>query len=150
MATASEISPPVIGEGQVGRRTRLIPILAFAAILGLGAVALVYFLFDPTKVAIFPPCMFHQVTGLDCPGCGAQRALHQLLRGHFIAAIRLNAMFVISLPLLAWMGFRFLRRKLRDRPIEANPRFWSAYLAAWIIFGVLRDLPFPVCQWFAA
>jgi hypothetical protein len=94
--------------------------------------------------------MFHQVTGLDCPGCGAQRALHQLLRGHFIAAIRLNAMFVISLPLLAWMGFRFLRRKLRDRPIEANPRFWSAYLAAWIIFGVLRDLPFPVCQWFAA
>ena len=151
MATASDISPPVISEPRGDRRVRLISILAFSAILAIGAmVVVVYFVLDPTKVAIFPPCLFHQLTGLDCPGCGAQRALHQLLHGHLIAAIRLNAMFVVSLPLFAWIGFRFLVRSLRHEPIHPNSRWWSAYIAAWIIFGVVRDLPFPICQWFAA
>ena len=156
MATASDISrptdcvPPVI-EGIASRRNQFAPIVLFAAILVIGAVAaLFYFLFDPTKVAIFPPCMFHQLTGLDCPGCGAQRALHQLLHGHLIAAIRLNAMFVVSLPLFTWTGLRFLMRSLRNQPIQPSPGWWSFYIAAWIIFGIVRDLPFPVCQWFAA
>jgi hypothetical protein len=151
MATASNISPPVISEARGERRIRLTPILALTAILAIGAIAaLFYFLFDPTKVAIFPPCLFHQLTGLDCPGCGAQRALHQLLHGHLVAAIRLNAMFVVTLPLFAWVGIRFLARTFCNQPIQPNPRWWSVYLAAWIVFGIVRDLPFPICQWFAA
>lgn len=124
-------------------------LLAGGIALG-AAAALFYFLFDPTRVAIFPPCLFHQLTGLDCPGCGAQRALHQLLHGNLIAAIRLNAMFVFSLPLFAWIGTRFLTRNVRGEPASFNFKWWWVYLAAWIAFGVLRNLPFPVCQWFAA
>jgi Protein of unknown function (DUF2752) len=156
MATASDIPrtatevPPVIN-GIAATSNRSTPIILFAVTITLGAiVALVYFILDPTKVALFPPCLFHQLTGLDCPGCGGQRALHQLLHGHLIAAVRLNAMFVVSLPLFAWVGFRLLARSLRHEPIHLAPRWWSLYLAAWIIFGVLRNLPFPVCQWFAA
>lgn len=156
MATASNISgksdrlPPVI-ESIASRTNRIVPMVLFAAILVIGViVALFYFIFDPTKVAIFPPCFFHQITGLDCPGCGAQRALHELLHGHLIAAIRFNAMFVVSLPLFAWMGLRFLMRSLRNQPIQPSPRWWSIYIAAWIIFGIARDLPFPICQWFVA
>jgi hypothetical protein len=151
MATASEILPPVISEARGERRSRLISILVITAILAVGVLAaLFYFLFDPTKVVIFPPCLFHQLTGLDCPGCGAQRALHQLLHGHLIAAIRLNAMFVVSLPLLAWMGFRFLARNPRHQSIQPNARWWTVYIAAWVVFGIARNLPFPICQWFAA
>lgn len=150
MATASDI-PPVIINGIPARPNRLTPIILFAVTITLGMiVAVAYFFLDPTRVAIFPPCLFHQLTGLDCPGCGAQRALHQLLHGHLIAAIRLNAMFVISLPLLAWMGFRYLTRSLRNEPWHPKSRWWSAYIAAWIIFGIARNLSFPVCQWFAA
>ena len=32
------------------------------------------------------PCLFHQFTGLSCPGCGTQRALFALLHGHPLAA----------------------------------------------------------------
>jgi hypothetical protein len=113
---------------------------------------LIFFAFDPTQVPIFPPCMFHQITGLDCPGCGTQRALHQLLHGNFIAALRLNAMFVISLPFAAWFGLRWMLRTSRGESISAplNSKWLWFYLAAWILFGVLRNLPFPVFQWFAA
>ena len=125
--------------------------LSAGAIILCGVVALLYFLFDPTKVSIFPPCIFHQVTGLDCPGCGAQRALHQLLHGHLIAALRLNAMFVLSLPLAAWFAPRFISRMIKGTTLPPlNTRWLLIYFSAWIVFGVLRDLPFPVCAWFAA
>jgi hypothetical protein len=113
-------------------------------------VGLLYFVFDPTQVSIFPPCLFHQLTGLDCPGCGAQRALHQLLHGNIVAALRLNSMFVLSLPMLALFGPRYVARKLRSEPTGWQMRWLWFYLAAWLLFGVLRNLPFPICQWFAA
>jgi hypothetical protein len=142
MFTGSDISRG----GFPGART-----LMLVAGLVFGAVGvLIFFAFDPTQVAIFPPCMFHQLTGLDCPGCGAQRALHQLLHGNILAAIRLNAMFVVSLPLAAWFGSRWILRTSRGEPLSLNARWLWVYLAAWLVFGVLRNLPFPLFQWFAA
>ena len=51
--------------------------------------------FPPTQFAFYPPCMFHKLTGLNCPGCGTTRALHQLLHGHIGAAFRLNPMLFL-------------------------------------------------------
>jgi hypothetical protein len=141
MVTGSEI-PPVIFPA---RR-----MILWGAVLLCALGALVFFAFDPTKVPIFPQCIFHRVTGLDCPGCGAQRALHQLLHGNVIAALRLNAMFVLSLPLAAWYGPRLIVRSFARLPSGTPPRWLWFYIAAWIVFGVARDLPFPVCAWFAA
>src|ERR1043166_7297636 len=107
------------------------------------AGALVFFVFDPARVPLFPACMFHRLTGLDCPGCGAQRALHQLLHGNIVAALRLNAMFVLSLPLFGWMGTRFVLRKIRNEPGNFHFKWFGFYLAVWIVFGVLRNLPWP-------
>lgn len=45
---------------------------------------------------LFPPCLFHRLTGLNCPGCGMQRFVHALSNGHPLEAIRYNAF----LPLL--------------------------------------------------
>ena len=114
------------------------------------AVVLVYFLIDPTRVAIFPPCLFHQLTGLDCPGCGGQRALHQLLHGNLLAAIRLNAMLVVSLPVLAWVGARYLICHLKSQPMNFRFQWLWFYFAAWMLFGLLRNLPVPIFHWFAA
>ncbi len=147
MSTGSETTlvPPVLRP-----KTNWKPILLLATVIVCGAVAAVFFLFDPTRVPIFIPCLFHQVTGLDCPGCGAQRALHQLLHGNVVAAIRLNAMFVFSLPLFAWLAARAVIRRLRGEQTSFYFKGVWLYFAAWILFGVLRNLPFPVCRWFAA
>ena len=113
-------------------------------------VALVFFVFDPTKVSFFPPCLFHLMTGWDCPGCGAQRALHQLLHGNIIAAVRLNAMFVLSLPLVAWFGPLWAWRAWQRLPLMVNSKWIYFYGVAWLVFGILRNLPFPVFAWFFA
>jgi Protein of unknown function (DUF2752) len=142
MVTGSNISRPGFPAAKA--------LIAAAAVLAGVFGILIFFVFDPTKVSLFPPCLFHQWTGLDCPGCGGQRALHELLHGNLIAAIRLNAMFVFSLPLFGWLIPRWLWRARRGEPISSNSKWWWAYVAAWLLFGVLRNLPVPMLAWFAA
>ena len=51
---------------------------------------------DPADTGLFPPCPFLTLTGLQCPGCGTLRGLHQLLNGHLIAALGLNIVMVLG------------------------------------------------------
>jgi hypothetical protein len=68
--------------------------LLSAALLG----ALVVYRFDPMTAGFYPPCVFHALTGLQCPGCGTTRALHHLLHGDLAGALRLNAMAFAAVP----------------------------------------------------
>src|SRR4051794_34754853 len=79
------------------RRPLTTPLLAAGApVAGCGVLRVV----DPTGGPTL--CPFKAWTGLDCPGCGATRAAHQLLNGHLLAALDLNAMFVLAVPFVAW------------------------------------------------
>ena len=106
---------------------------AKAAILlvAAGAALLVLFLFDPASVRIYPPCPFHALTGLNCPGCGSLRASHALLHGEFQRALALNPLMVAALPVLVI---------LRLKPSWAySPKV--AWLAAvtLIAYGIVRN-----------
>lgn len=71
--------------------------------LFLGAVTvviIVYSIFNPLQSRFFPKCVFHSITGYDCPGCGTQRAIHSLLHGQLLNAIKYNLLFIVSLPYL--------------------------------------------------
>jgi len=115
--------------------------LASCLVAGLGAAAILFF-FDPAHIAIYPVCTFHRLTGLDCPGCGGLRAAHQLLHGHLAAAWRFNAFLVLSLPVLAWLVLRLVRRHFRrDSAPVIRPLWLWVWLAAWMAFSVLRNLP---------
>ena len=82
--------------------------LAFFAVVVLVAAALgsgaILFFFDPTKHGFYPICLFHSLTGWNCPGCGATRAAYQLLHGHLLRALHDNALFVLTLAALAAQG----------------------------------------------
>ena len=70
--------------------------------IGIVAALVVYFTFDPaTPGGWFPKCPFTTLTGWKCPGCGSQRALHQLLHGDIVQAWHYNAGLVVGLPLAA-------------------------------------------------
>ena len=73
--------------------------------------------FDPNESEFFPKCPFFVHTGLKCPGCGTQRALHELLRLRPAEAFGYNAMAVIMMPVLAAMIAAQLFR-------DACPRFY--------------------------
>ena len=105
-------------------------------------IAMMLTLFDPTSCRLYPRCLLHEWTGMYCPGCGTTRALTQLLHGHWLAAMRLNAVMVIGLPLL---GVLYATGRLdRIRPVW----IWTL-LAFLVVFGVLRNLPWTPFTWLA-
>ena len=110
----------------------------------LGVVGgLVLFCFDPRQYHFYPVCYFYKTTGLLCPGCGALRAMHQLLHGHLTAAFRFNPLLVVSLPILGWFGARYAWQKARNEPALLGVRplwLWLA-LTAVLVVSVLRNLP---------
>lgn len=103
----------------VGRSLWLIPVLLAGAVL--------YFLVDPGESALMPKCLFKTLTGLDCPGCGSQRALHSLLHGHLGEALRMNALLVVMLPLIGWMVWLECVRKKR-------PKLYASFYRPWVIW----------------
>lgn len=121
------------------------------AFLGLGA-ALVYYHFNPAVVSFFPACLFRKLTGYHCPGCGTQRALHQLLHGNFREAFRYNALFVLALPYVS-LGFVLdVRNHFRGGVMPAAYRRVEviyAILAALFLFWFLRNIPLEPFSWLA-
>ncbi|MBN8248999.1 MAG: DUF2752 domain-containing protein [Verrucomicrobia bacterium] len=79
-------------------------LIGAAVLLGLGILWRV----EPAGQPFFPRCWLYQTTGLQCPGCGATRAVHALLNGRLQEAIQLNALLVAALPLALWMAIRWL------------------------------------------
>lgn len=116
--------------------------LTFSVLLA-AAAGLVLFWFDPRQYHFYPVCLFYRTTGLLCPGCGALRALHQLLHGHLAAAFRFNPMLVVSLPFLFWFGARFSLQKARNQQVNIGVcPFWLWLgLAAVLVVSLLRNLP---------
>jgi len=79
--------------------------------IGVIILAIVYFIFSPTQSFLFPKCPFLLITGLRCPGCGSQRAIHALLHLRLIEAIKYNALFVFSLPYILFLTYAEIKRK---------------------------------------
>lgn len=99
--------------------------------LGIIAVlAVVYSLFDPAETLWMPKCPVHVLLGLDCPGCGSQRAIHALLHGDLKAATDANALILFFLPVVAVMAVGELYR-------NRWPRFYKALMHPAVIFGLL-------------
>lgn len=129
--------------GPSKRPARLGLVAAGSLVLAMGSSVL--FLFDPSDSALYPPCPFHAVTGLYCPGCGTARAMHQLLHGHLGEAFGLNPLMVLMLPFLGYSLLSCATFLVRGRALPsilASP-FWG-----WLSFGiilaywVLRNIPF--------
>lgn len=117
---------------------------------GLGLAAALH-LVDPSETSIVA-CPFRSITGLACPGCGTLRSLHAVLNGDVGAALDLNALTVLVLPLLiaTWLlaGSRAL--SARAPTLRVEPAWIGRTLAVGTgLFWVLRNLPWEPFRWLA-
>jgi Protein of unknown function (DUF2752) len=108
----------------------------------IGAGAMVFF-FNPSTHGFYPVCMFHSLTGLNCPGCGMTRALYALLHGNLRLALKDNALFVLTLAALVVWGARLVFLKSKNQPATFNvpSKFLWTFLVVSIVFAVVRNLP---------
>jgi hypothetical protein len=127
-------------------KSRLVLALAIACGLALG-VAILYGT-PPEQNRFAPPCLFHRMTGLHCPGCGATRAVYALLHLHLGEAVKKNVLFVIALPFLivgcARGVWAWLRGQAPPEPKFLNrPRNAMIMTVVIFAFAILRNLPWP-------
>ena len=113
---------------------------ATAAALAAGGCLLVG-VANPSTSGLIPPCPFKVLTGgLDCPGCGASRAVYHLLRGRVATAAGFNVLLLVALPVVAyaWLAWAFPGRVPAVRLRPWMPWAIAAVVAA---FWVLRNIP---------
>lgn len=123
-----------------GPRAAALPLgLLLAAVAAAGLLQAV---FNPFTQHI-PLCAVKALTGLDCPGCGATRAVHALLEGDLLLALQSNAMLVLLLPAAIALFADWTLSRYRGRPMRLLPK--PAVLAVLVglalVFGVVRNLP---------
>lgn len=118
---------------------------AAAVILAFSGAGYLYF-HNPYSYPI--PCLFHVLTGLYCPGCGAGRACYSILHLRFRDAFCYNPLMTVLLPFIAlYLVTRALDWVVTggnhvDGKISVKVLVWV--LVGIMIYGILRNIPvFP-------
>jgi hypothetical protein len=106
-------------------------VISVAGVLAVAAAAILY-RYDPSTVHFYPRCVFHSLTGLQCPGCGTTRALHHLLHGDVAGAFRLNAMLFVVVPFGALAS---ASRRFATHPLTG----WGAVVVT-VVWWIGRNL----------
>jgi len=99
--------------------------------------------FPPTQNTFYPRCPVHELLKLQCPGCGATRALAALLRGHLIEALHFNALATLLLPVATVYGILCYKRWVQCRPLHSlqpKPSILYAAFALAAAFTLFRNL----------
>ena len=124
-------------------RRRKWPLAALAMAAAVGGLVVLY-CFAPERYPIYPRCVFHALTGLDCPGCGGLRAAHRLLHGDVAGAFAFNPLLVLLSPVLGWFLLGWAVRATTGwvwlNPFQRRLWIW-VLLGLMAAFSVVRNLP---------
>ena len=111
-------------------------LLALGLFLLAGATACVVVLMFPPgspRTKWLPKCLFHEWTGLYCPGCGGTRALYALLHGELKTSLHDNLLLI---PVGLTAAALIVRPQIGlRRPVAI------AILVIVVGFTVLRNIP---------
>lgn len=112
-------------------------------VLACGVLLALYFL-NPVDYVWMPKCPTKMLLGINCPGCGFQRAAHAFVHGHIKEAIGYNLFFVVAFPYLAAILISGMLRegKLRQKLKIIIESKWmtSGYIALFFIWFVIRNI----------
>ncbi len=111
---------------------------AKAAAILLGAAALIALWYGlHAATGFMPRCLFRELTGWKCPGCGSQTALMALLDGNPAEAFRANPAIPFYLLYLAAI-LQPLSPRLRD--LLTSPAALYLLAASILLWTLLRNL----------
>jgi hypothetical protein len=108
---------------------------------------------DPHEAGSWGLCPFRALTGLDCPGCGALRAVNDLTHLDLAAAASSNLLLVVAVPVAVALWGWVLAVRWRGGPLPGSRqstslRWGMAVIVVGVGFAVARNL--PGLEWLAS
>ena len=94
------------------------------------------------KTGMGIPCVLHEVTGLECPGCGISRAILALARLDFAAAFDYNAVWPLIIGYLLWIAIAGSAAYVKRGEFGYLPgKTWmhAVILSVVVVYGVVRN-----------
>lgn len=119
-----------------------VPAVVYCILTLCAVAALSGLWFVPPDTIGYDVCFSRRVLHLSCAGCGATRATYALLHGDFCEAFRLNALYVLMIPVLlyAWIAAgQSVFGARRPFPLFGR-RSIPVILAVVVVFTVLRNV----------
>jgi len=113
-------------------------------LLLFGVIAFFYFNINPSEVDFMLKCPLYSTTGIYCPGCGSQRALHHLLHADFIKAAHSNILLLVGLiSAIYHYSLPFINSYFNKnfKSIFNKNKNVMLVLILVILFWVLRNIP---------
>lgn len=117
-------------------------LIIFGVLLFFGILAL-YFYWNPSDSNLFPKCPLYSTTGIYCPGCGSQRAAHQILNGNIIEGIRHNYLIGLLVIVLLYQVFTYIMNDMFNKNIPNllhKSKVTFSILIIIILFWILRNI----------
>ncbi len=115
----------------------------YIMLLFFGIVAFIYFTINPNEVDFMLKCPLYKTTGVYCPGCGSQRAIHHLLHFNFIRAANNNILLLVGLVSATYhYSIQFLNTYFNKniKSIFDNTKNLLIVLFITILFWILRNI----------
>ena len=107
-----------------------------------GMLAL-YFSWNPSDTNMFPKCPVYSASGIYCPGCGSQRAAHQILNGNILNGIRHNYLIALLALVFLYQAFMFIMNNMLDKGITNllhKSNVTLGILIIIVLFWILRNI----------
>lgn len=111
---------------------------------GLAAASVALHFRDPHAQGSWGVCPTAML-GFSCPGCGGLRAVNDLGNFRLLDAASSNLLFVLAIPVIAYVFAAWARGRWSGRPWTPSDRVVNASAVAlgvaMVVFTVLRNTP---------
>lgn len=116
----------------------------------VGAAALVLFAerFLGIHIRIlWPPCLFHVLTGYYCPGCGGTRAALALLHGNFFLSLKYHPVVPYAAALFLWALITNTAELATKGRRRIGLRFRKRHLVILLVLTAIHFVGVNWCKW---
>lgn len=100
-------------------------------------IGIFYKITNPYEVKFLPKCAFFTFTGYQCPGCGSQRALHDLLNFKILEALKENSLLVLSLPYIFFGAYLDLKKEKPQKLQKIQSKLYQDKALIVVFFIIL-------------